>query len=191
MNIHCEVNRKTQNWTHGVRGAYSNVSILFVTQRPIFLWKLYRYKSPDRECDRQPDGDCMESLTKYRVEVYEYCPSVRVFVEIRADVNVDVKSEGYVVEHDEEVCDGEAGEDRVRGGDHLLAAEDRDVDGVGGGAQEADEQGDVPVYLDVHALEVAPSRVAVRHRICHLLRHLASPLLPRSYFLASVLLSHD
>lgn len=66
------------------------------------------------------------------MEIYEDRPGVCVFVNLRSNFDVHVKCVRYVLEHDQQVGEGEAGEDGVGGGDHLAAAEHGDVDGVGG-----------------------------------------------------------
>lgn len=133
-----------------------------VAQRTIFLGKLYRNEPPHGEGNREPDGDRVEGLTEYRVEVDEYGPRVRVSVEFGCDIRINMEGEGYVVDHDKQVGDGEAGKNGVGGGAHLLAREHGDVDGVGGAAEQADEECNVAVHTYVHVLEVLPARHAVR-----------------------------
>lgn len=117
----------------------------------------------------------MEGLTEYRMKVHEDGPRVRVFIEIGSDGRVDVKSERYIVDHDEQVGDGEPCEYRVGGRGHFLAAEHSNVNGVSGGAEQADDERDVAVHTNVHVLEGLPARHAVRHalRARRLARHLA------------------
>lgn len=160
-----------------------------IAQRPVFLWKLYRDEPPHGEGDREPDRDRVEGLTEYRVEVDEYGPRVRVSVELGCDVRVDMKGEGDVVDHDEQVGNGETGEDGVGGGAHLLARKHGDIDGIGGAAEEADDERDVAMHAHVHVLEGLPTRHAIRHarffgrRARHLHSLLQCPLRYRTHYL--------
>lgn len=64
--------------------------------------------------------------------------------------------EGNVLQHDEQVSDGEAGEHGISGGGHLATRQHGDVQSVGYGAEHADEEADVAVQLAVlrvHLLE--------------------------------------
>lgn len=115
----------------------------------------------------------MESLTENGMEVDETSPGVSVFVDLGSDLDVHVEGVGDVFHHDEEVGDGEAGEDGVGGAGHLAAGEHRDVDGVGGGADDADDQRDVAVQAAVGAVEVGGAGHAVR--VCGV-RHARGPL---------------
>lgn len=87
----------------------------------------------------------MEGLAEYGVEVDEDRPRVRVLIHLRPDFDVHVECIRYIFEHHEEIGDRETSEDGVGGATHLSAAEHGDIDGVGSGTNDADNQRYVPV----------------------------------------------
>lgn len=107
----------------------------------------------------------MEDLTEDGVEVNEDRPRVGVLVDLRANFDVHVERVRDILEHDEEVSDGQPSEDGVGGAGHLTAGEDRDVDGVGGRADDADQESDVAVQPAVCLVEVAGAGQADAQRL--------------------------
>lgn len=104
----------------------------------------------------------MKGLTENGMEVNEDGPRISVSVDLRSDFDVHVQSVGYVFEHDQEIGDGESGEYGVGGAGHFASGEDSYVDGVGCGADDADDEGDVAVHAAVGLVEVGGAGHAVR-----------------------------
>lgn len=110
----------------------------------------------------------MESLAKNGVKVDKDRPSVGVLIDLWSNLDVHVERVGNVFKHNEEVSDCEASENRVGGAAHLTAAEHGYVDGVGGGANDADDQCYVPMQAAVSFVEVGGAWNAVCVRcVCH------------------------
>lgn len=160
--IHRKINGKTQKRTHHICAHYSERRVLFRTPSPIFLRKSNGDVSPHGQCNSKPNGYSVKGLTEYRMEIYEYGPGVRVFVDLRPNFDVHMECKRYIFQHDEEISDGKAGEYGVGGTDHFSAAEDSNVDRVGSGADDADDNGDVAVQPAVRPIEVGGAGHAVR-----------------------------
>lgn len=123
----------------------------------------HRYVAPDGEQQREPNGDGVENLSDVRVNENVHRPRV-----VESLVNgalaqyVHVQRERDVLDHDQVVGHGEAGEDGVRRRDALVhAREHDDVERVGEGAEQAHHQADVAVHEQVRLAEDLEALAAV------------------------------
>lgn len=84
---------------------------------------------------------------------------------LRVTVQVAVHGERYVFEHHQEVGDRQSGQDQIGGPSHLLRRQHADVENVGDGAEDADEEAERAVHLLVCVVKVL--KVAVNRGVVH------------------------
>lgn len=95
----------------------------------------------------------MADLGEVRMEQNEQRPVVVIMLPTGLFPDIHVPGERDVLDHDQEVGDGQAGEDGVGRGAHVRSGEDDDVEEVGDGAEETDHQAHVAVVRAVRVVE--------------------------------------
>lgn len=114
------------------------------------MYLLYGEVAPEGEGEREADADGVQELREVHVAQDTDCLSVAELLGSQRPQHVHVRGERYVLEHDEHVGHGDAGEDAVDGSaGQLLARQHHDVQQVGDGAEHAHCEAGVAVDLAV------------------------------------------
>lgn len=153
---------QTEHRTTDVRPNDGHQGVAHVAPGTVLLGMCDGNVPPHGQGDCQEDGDRVPSLGEEGVEVDNDGPRVRELLLVAVIlVQVRVDAEGDVVDHDQQIGDGESGENSICGGTHVPTSEHSNVQAIGDDTEGAHEDTDVTVDVEVPGGEMVEERILV------------------------------